>query len=41
MVIVPREEFETINLSDGGVIEVLPLAEWLLEIEGRLGAFSF
>ena len=38
MVIVTREESETINLPDGGVIEVLPLAEWLLEIEGRLGA---
>lgn len=33
MVVVTREESETINLSDGGVIEVLPLSEWLLEME--------
>jgi len=33
MVVVTREESERVGLSNGRIVEVMPLAEWLLEIE--------
>ena len=35
MVIVTRDEAERITLPDGRTVEVMPLAEWLLGIEGK------
>jgi len=35
MVAVAREVYDRVTLAGGGMVEIVPLAEWLLENEGR------